>query len=67
MTDIERYLIGEHIEDFNSGLITRRELLRRVTLITGSVASTLALLEVAGCQGEPSGERPSSASRQAST
>jgi carboxymethylenebutenolidase len=67
MTDIEHYLVGEHIEDFNSGLISRRELLRRVTLITGSIASTQVLLEVAGCQSKPSGVPPSPASRQAST
>lgn len=67
MTDIERYLVEEHIEDFHSGLISRRELLRRVTLITGSVASTVVLLDVAGCQSEPSGALPSPASRQAST
>ena len=48
MTDVKHYLVGEHVEDFNSGLISRRELLRRVTLITGSIASTLVFLEVAG-------------------
>ncbi|MGH3784136.1 MAG: dienelactone hydrolase family protein [Pseudonocardiaceae bacterium] len=67
MTDVKRYLVGEHVEDFNSGLISRRELLRRVTLITGSIASTLVSLEVAGCQSEPSGQPPSPASRQVST
>ncbi|MDQ2884091.1 MAG: hypothetical protein M3Y48_23830 [Actinomycetota bacterium] len=38
-----------------------------MTLITGSVASTLVLLEVTGCQREPSGQPPTPASRQAST
>jgi carboxymethylenebutenolidase len=67
MTDVEHYLISEHIEDFHSGLISRRELLRRVTLITGSIAGTLVLLDVAGCQSEPAGPPPSPTSRQAST
>jgi carboxymethylenebutenolidase len=67
MTDVKQYLVGEHIEDFNSGLISRRELLRRVTLITGSIASTLVLLDVTGCQSEPTAAPPSPASRQAST
>jgi carboxymethylenebutenolidase len=67
MTDVQHYLVGEHIEDFNSGLISRRELLRRVTLITGSIASALVWLEVTGCQSEPSRQPPSPASRQAST
>lgn len=48
-TDTELYIIGEHIEDFDDGFITRRELLRRVTLITGSAAVTLALLPSLGC------------------
>jgi hypothetical protein len=47
MTDFERYLVGEHIEDFRARLISRRELLRRVTLITGSIAGALLLLEAA--------------------
>lgn len=55
MTDLERYVIEEHIEDFNDGLISRRELLRRVTLITGSVAATLAVLSLLGCGTQPSG------------
>lgn len=48
-TDTELYIIGEHIEDFQDGIITRRELLRRVTLITGAAAVTLALLPSLGC------------------
>jgi hypothetical protein len=35
MTDVKHYLVGEHVGDFNSELISGRELLRRVTLITG--------------------------------
>ncbi|HJT02123.1 MAG TPA: dienelactone hydrolase family protein, partial [Pseudonocardiaceae bacterium] len=67
MTDFERYLVGEHIEDFHARLISRRELLRRVTLITGSVAGAMVVLEAAGCSSEPSGTRPSPQSRQAGT
>jgi carboxymethylenebutenolidase len=53
MTEFERYVVEEHIEDFNDNLINRRELLRRVTLVTGSVAATLTLLEAMGCGSEP--------------
>jgi carboxymethylenebutenolidase len=67
MTEIQHYLVGEHVEDFHSGLINRRELLRRVTLITGSIASTMVALEAAGCQSKPSGKPVSPESRQAST
>lgn len=56
MTDFEKYVVEEHIEDFNDGLISRRELLRRVSLITGSATATVALLSAMGCStAEPSG------------
>jgi carboxymethylenebutenolidase len=55
MTEFERYVVEEHIEDFNDGVINRRELLRRVTLITGSIAATATLLTALGCSTQPSG------------
>lgn len=59
MTDFKRYIVEENIEDFNDGLISRRELVRRVTLITGSAAATVALLSAMGCSTEePSGSAP---------
>lgn len=67
MTDFERYVLEEHVEDFNDGLISRRELLRRVTLITGSLAATLVVLEAMGCGGQPSGTPATPASRATST
>jgi carboxymethylenebutenolidase len=60
MSEFRDYLIGEYLDEFHSGLMSRRELLRRLTLITGSAASAFALLELTGCQGPPSG-RPSPA------
>jgi carboxymethylenebutenolidase len=59
----ERYVVEEHVEDFNDHLISRRELLRRVTLITGSLVATLALLEAMGCGTQPSGSPPSPGAR----
>ncbi|MGH2499041.1 MAG: hypothetical protein ACRDF0_02975, partial [Candidatus Limnocylindria bacterium] len=60
-TDLERYVIEEHIEDFQDGLIGRRELLRRVTLITGGLAITLAVLPTFGCDvSRPTGSAASS-------
>jgi carboxymethylenebutenolidase len=55
MTDFERYVVEEFVEDFNDRVISRRELLRRVTLVTGSTSLTLALLEAMGCGGVPLG------------
>jgi carboxymethylenebutenolidase len=53
MTELERYIVEEHVEDFNDNLISRRELMRRVSLVTGSLAATAALLEAMGCGSEP--------------
>jgi carboxymethylenebutenolidase len=47
LNETQRYFIDEHIEDYMDGLISRRELLRRVTLISGSAA--LAASIVAAC------------------
>jgi carboxymethylenebutenolidase len=58
MTEFERYIVEENIEDFNDGLISRRELLRRVSLITGSTAATAALLTAMGCSAESSSSGP---------
>lgn len=52
MNEFEKYVVEEHVEDFNDGLIPRRELLRRVTLITGSATATVALLSAMGCSTE---------------
>jgi carboxymethylenebutenolidase len=67
MTDFERYVLEEHVEDFNDGVISRRELLRRVTLITGSLSLSLAALEAMGCGSAPSGSPAAPQSRASST
>ena len=50
LNDVQKYLIEEHVEEYQEGRIPRRELLRRVTLISGSAA--LAATIVAAC-GQP--------------
>jgi len=67
MTEFERYVVEEHIEDFDDGLISRRELIRRVTLITGSATASVALLSAMGCSAEPSGSAPPPAPTTRST
>lgn len=47
LNETQRYFIDEHIEDYMHGQISRRELLRRVTLISGS--AVLAGSIVAAC------------------
>ena len=48
-TDLQRYVIEEHFEDYVGGRISRRELLKRVSYITGGVAASLAVLSALGC------------------
>src|ERR671935_198267 len=51
LNETQRYFIDEHIEDHREGLISRRELFRRVTLIAGSAA--LASTILAACDLSP--------------
>src|SRR5438045_8189242 len=51
-TDLQRYVIEEHFEDYTEGRISRRELLKRVSYITGGVAASLAALSALGCNVE---------------
>lgn len=65
MDNLRDYVVGEWIEEYEEGRISRRELLRRVTLVTGSLASAAALLTLMGC-GEASAPAPSSATSSSS-
>jgi carboxymethylenebutenolidase len=51
LNETQRYFIEEHVEDFRDGLITRRELARRVGLIAGSAAAASTIL--AACDLSP--------------
>jgi carboxymethylenebutenolidase len=48
-TDLQRYVIEEHFEDYVEGRISRRELLKRVSYVTGGVAASLVALSALGC------------------
>jgi carboxymethylenebutenolidase len=51
LNETQRYFVEEHVEDFRDGLITRRELVRRVTLIAGGAAAAGTIL--AACDLSP--------------
>ncbi len=53
LNETQRYFVEEHVEDFRDGLISRRELVRRVTLIAGSAAAATTIL--AACDLSPRG------------
>ena len=57
LNETQRYFIEEHVEDFRDGFISRRELIRRVTLIAGSAAAASTIL--AACDLSP---RPAASS-----
>lgn len=64
MNYVQRYLVEEHVEDYHEGHITRRELLRRATIILGSVTAATAALAACGVQERPS-PAPAAATRTA--
>ncbi len=46
---LERYIIEEMVEDYQEQQIPRREMIRRVLLITGSIPATASILLAMGC------------------
>src|SRR3989442_4740997 len=62
LNETQRYFIEEHVEDFRDGFISRRELIRRVTVIAGSAAAASTIL--AACDLSP---RPATSSAGAPT
>ncbi len=69
LNDMQRYLVEEEAEKWQKGRITRREFIRRVTLIAGGAAAASGVLAAFGCspsspEAEPtaSGQTPATAS-----
>lgn len=65
LNETQRYFVEEHVEDFRDGLIGRRELVRRVTLIAGSAAAAATIL--AACDLSPRGASGASPTASAGT
>ena len=64
MNDNQRYFVEEFAEDYRAGRMGRRDLLRRVFLITGSAAAAATALLALGCgckAGSSSSPAPSNA------
>src|SRR5215208_5925222 len=49
LNDMQRYLVEEEAEKWHEGRITRRELMRRITLLVGGAAAASSLLITLGC------------------
>lgn len=48
MNDFQAYSVHEYVADYKEGHLSRRDLIRRVLSITGSIAATAALLSPVG-------------------
>jgi carboxymethylenebutenolidase len=46
MNDVQRYLVEEFVEEYKAGRMDRRDLLKRITLITGAAASASMLVQL---------------------
>ena len=64
---LRNYLVGEVTEDFSDGFLTRREALRRLTLLGLSLSSATAVLAACGDGGGGSGAAGATAPPAAST
>lgn len=49
MNTFQKYFVEEFHEDYREGLISRREFIRMVAYITGSMAATAATMSMLGC------------------
>src|SRR5207253_1772818 len=67
LNETQRYFIEEHVEDFRDGLIPRRELIRRVTLIAGSAALATSILAACDLSPRPAATTSSPAPAAASS
>ncbi len=53
MTDLQQYLIEEFVEEYQQGRLTRREALRRIAAVTGSLALSTSILAACGSSAKP--------------
>lgn len=51
MNELEHYFVAEYVVNYQSGQLSRRDLILRVLNITGGVASTASILTLLGCGG----------------
>ena len=49
MNEMQRYFVEEFVEEYHEGHMSRRDMMRRVLLITGGVASAATTLLALGC------------------
>ena len=49
MDTFQKYLVEEFYDDYREGLISRRQFIRRLAYITGSMAATVSTMSLLGC------------------
>lgn len=59
LSDMQRYIADELVEDYKEGLLERRDFLRRLALVMGGAALAASFAAVSGCGSAP-GNAPAS-------
>ncbi len=49
LNTFQKYFVEEFYDDYREGLISRRQFIRRVAYITGSMAATISTMSLLGC------------------
>lgn len=49
LNTFQKYFVEEFYDDYREGLLSRREFIRRVAYITGSMAATVSTMSLLGC------------------
>lgn len=49
LNTFQKYFVEEFYDDYREGLLSRRQFIRRVAFITGSMAATVSTLSLLGC------------------
>jgi carboxymethylenebutenolidase len=68
LNDMQLYLVDEYVEDYQEGLLSRRDALRRIAAITGSMVFASSLLAACGpAESIPTGTENSTAAAPQAT
>ncbi|MCC7364753.1 MAG: dienelactone hydrolase family protein [Dehalococcoidia bacterium] len=67
MNEYQRYFLEEFVDDYRERHMTRRELIRRATLIMGGAVPGMAALTALGCGGDDEDETDATATTAAAT
>jgi carboxymethylenebutenolidase len=64
LTDLQQYLVDEFVEDYQHGHMSRRDALKRIVAVSGSIALASALLAACGPAPTPTSAAPAATATQ---